>query len=219
MKSKSPAAVATAAPFQMPNLDGFDAEEFLGLTTTKPARIWNVVIGFDLGTSSRAAKTLVSGFTSEAALDRALAVSSDHAKGQDDTVGNVRSRATAVLSSAIVAVTLATTLGLFASKDNPSAAPLTDTAAWILFGISLSMLALMISVQWPHTWTFDAGTNYLRGVGSKVECQARELVMLEIGIDRNTRQLSRVFFALNLMFVLLAGAAVVVLLTLLGRIP
>lgn len=67
---------------------------------------------------------------------------------QDVTLGNLRNRATAILSSVAIASTFAGALGLF-SADKAKGHQLPTWAAWALLVIVLVIGFLSVAVLWP----------------------------------------------------------------------
>jgi hypothetical protein len=72
---------------------------------------------------------------------------------QDDTLGNLRNRATGLLSAVTIATTFSAGLGLF-SADATKGPTLPTWAQWTLLGLLLVTSGLSIAVMWPKTIAF-----------------------------------------------------------------
>jgi hypothetical protein len=72
---------------------------------------------------------------------------------QDATLGNLRNRATGLLSAVTIATTFSAGLGMF-SPDPTKGTPLSTWAQWTLLGLLLATAGLSIAVMWPKTVAF-----------------------------------------------------------------
>lgn len=118
----------------------------------------------------------------------ALEILKARAVAQDATVGNLRTRATGVLSVAALIVTFTSSVGLLANDTSHGGYRLHAAAAWTLVGL-LVLLALATSfVQLPMTWTLDPGTEVF-GDRTLLVGQRAALEELEIGVERNRLQI------------------------------
>jgi hypothetical protein len=107
----------------------------------------------------------------ELAYDAAIAA----LQQQDNTLGNLRNRATALLSAAAVATTFSAGIGLF-STDKSRGTPLPDWGQWSLLGLLLATAGLCIAVMWPVTMTFGADPRLILDRGSDDINQVRRYV-------------------------------------------
>jgi len=146
----------------------------------------------------------------------ALELNDSHASAQNETLGNVRTRAATVLSSAAVVVTFATSVGLLADGPTGGAsgggAQLSPMFAFALLGLVIAIGTLTLSTQWPLLWTFDSGTDVFGGKSNLLEVQRAAFIRLEVAIARNRHQLDRVLSAYRWSVALLGAQAAVVVL-------
>lgn len=148
------------------------------------------------------------------AVPTALAVNTAHAATQGDTLGNVRTRAATVLSSAALAVTFATSVGLISSDGRDGAVRFPPLIALLLLGLVIAIGALTFAIQKPVRWSFDSGTNIFGKKKNLLEGQRAALEKLEVDIARNEHLLSKVLRAYRASVALLGIEAAVVVLTL-----
>lgn len=167
---------------------------------------------FDLETATRAAEALAAAIPDEAVED-ALEVNKAHADAQNDTLGNVRTRAATVLSSAAVVVTFATSLGLLAGDPSEGGVRLNPFVAFALLGLVLGIGVLTLITQWPRTWSFNSGTDVFGSRPTRLEIQRAAFVRLEVAVARNDRQLDRVLSAYRCSIALLGIEAALVVLS------
>jgi hypothetical protein len=86
-------------------------------------------------------------------LELAYAAAIKALEQQDDTLGNLRNRATGLLSAVTIGTTFSAGLGLF-SADASRGTPLPTWAQWTLLGLLLATAGLSIAVMWPKTIAF-----------------------------------------------------------------
>jgi hypothetical protein len=96
----------------------------------------------------------------EMAYDAAVAAVAQ----QDVTLGNLRGRATGLLSAVTIGTTFAAGLGLF-SVDPTRGTPLPSWSKWTLLALVICVGGLCLAVMWPVTMCFgvDAGKVLARG--------------------------------------------------------
>lgn len=147
------------------------------------------------------------------AVPAALAVNQAHADAQNQTLGNVRTRAATVLSSAVLVVTFATSLGLLADDQSQDGIRLNPYIAFALLGLVLWIGVLTLVTQWPRRWSFNSGTDVFGTKASLLEIQRAAFVRLEVAVARNDRQLERVLSAYRWSIALLGIEAALVVLS------
>jgi hypothetical protein len=108
----------------------------------------------------------------ELAYDAAMAA----LQQQDGTLGNLRNRATALLSAAALATTFSAGVGLF-NSDESRGTPLPDWGQWSLLGLLLATATLCIAVMWPVTMTFGADPRLILDRGADDINQVRRYVI------------------------------------------
>lgn len=116
-------------------------------------------------------------------------------KMQDATLGNVRSRATQVLSTAALLTSISAGLGII-NVDAQRGEVLAPSGAWALLIVTVLIGALTTFVHWPiHGWIFGPSAAKIlteRSHRSDVD-HLREFVLLALveGIDSNDVALKR----------------------------
>ncbi len=166
---------------------------------------------FDEAKATAAAQALAAAIPDEA-IPAALDVDIAHADAQNQTLGNVRSRAATVLSSAAVVVTFAASVGLIANDSSADGVRFSPLVASALLGLVIAIGALTLATQWPITWTFDSGTDVFAGKSSLLDVQRAAFIRLEAAIARNSYQLDRVMGAYRWSVALLGVQAALVVL-------
>lgn len=136
------------------------------------------------------------------ALADVLGVLNAAAAAQDSTVGNIRGRAAAVVSSAAIVVALGTTLGLVKIGPSGTGVQLDPYAGTLLLLITLAIGVLTTLVQWPQAWVFSSGTNVYQNVPLEAG-QRAAITVLEWGLERNTFKIGRLLRLFNWSVVLL----------------
>jgi hypothetical protein len=164
---------------------------------------------FDEAKATAVAEALAAAIPDEA-IPAALDVDTAHANAQNDTLGNVRTRAATVLSSAAIVVTFATSVGLIAADSSGGGVHLSPLPAFALLGLVLAIGVLTLVTQWPVTWAFDSGTDVFGGKPGLLEIQRAAFIRLEVAIARNRRQLDRVLSAYRWSVALLGMQAALV---------
>lgn len=139
-----------------------------------------------------------------AGRNRALELAYDAAeallKGQDATLGNIRTRASNLLTVAALLTSFAAGLGLIRT-DPTKGATLPPWAAWLLLGALITMGILVLFVLWPvRVWHFGPDPKVIldRHLEGESESDIRRYVSGEmvggIGVNRKTLvQRQRVF--------------------------
>lgn len=145
------------------------------------------------------------------AVSAALAVNQAHADAQNQTLGNVRTRAATVLSSAAIVVTFATSLGLLGGSPQ-GAIRLHPGIAVALLLLVLVIGALTVVTQLPRRWSFNSGTDVFGTERSLLKIQRAAFIRLEVAVARNDSQLSRVLSAYRWSTALLGLEAALVIL-------
>lgn len=168
-------------------------------------------VPFDEKNATATAETLAAKIPDEA-VSAALEVNQAHADAQNQTLGNVRTRAATVLSSAAVVVTFATSVGLLANDPSDGGVRLNPVVAFSLLGLVLWIAVLTLFTQWPRTWSFNSGTDVFGTKPSLLAIQRAAFVRLEVAIARNDRQLARVLSAYRWSIALLGLEAALVVL-------
>lgn len=166
---------------------------------------------FDVTKATTAAAALGARIPDDA-VPAALAVNQAHADAQNQTLGNVRTRAATVLSSAVVVVTFATSLGLLAGDPSQAGLRLHPLVALALLGLVLWIGVLTLVTQWPRTWSFNSGTDVFGTEQSLLQIQRAAFVRLEVAVARNDHQLDRVLSAYRWSIALLGVEAALVVL-------
>ena len=136
---------------------------------------------------------------------------------QDGTLGNLRNRATALLSAATVAATFAGALGLF--SNDPSKGPeLPAWSQWVLLVLLVAVGSLCLAVMWPVTMAFGVDPRLAleraeqdNDLDSVRRYLIRELVA---GHGRNFEVLKRKFLLYRLAVLALTCESTVLLLAL-----
>lgn len=167
---------------------------------------------FDLAAATKTAEDLA-GRIPHKAVSAALDVNKEHASAQNQTLGNVRTRAATVLSTAVVVVTFATTLGVLTDDPSHGAVRSNPLFAFVLLGLVLAIGALTLVIQWPLTWTFTSGSDVFGTEKSLLTIQRAAFIRLEVAIARNDRQLSRVLAAFRWSIALLGLEAALVIIS------
>ncbi|MGI8667097.1 MAG: hypothetical protein ACR2N4_13885 [Jatrophihabitans sp.] len=169
---------------------------------------WFVRRGFDEQAARTAADTLVDSISDEL-VGEALKVACDRVASEDQTLGNIRTRASAVLSVAALAVTFASSVGLLANDPTHGGQRLSTTVEWTLVAI-LAVIGLTTSItQLPLDWTLGMGTDAFGNHASANDAHRAALKKLEFGVARNEAQLHRLFQLYTLSLVLLAVEVIV----------
>lgn len=81
---------------------------------------------------------------------------------QDVTLGNLRGRATGLLSAVTIGTTFAAGLGLF-SVDPTRGTPLPSWSKWTLFALVVCVGGLCLAVMWPVTMCFGVDPGKVLG--------------------------------------------------------
>ncbi|WP_405215967.1 hypothetical protein [Agrococcus sp. Ld7] len=149
---------------------------------------------FDVAASTATAEALAGRIPDEA-VPAALAVNQAHADAQNQTLGNVRTRAATVLSSAAVVVTFATSVGLLRNSASGDGVTLHPGIAVALLLIVVAIGALTVFTQLPRTWSFNSGSDVFGTESSLLQIQRAAFILLEVAIARNDRQLGKVLSA------------------------
>jgi hypothetical protein len=166
---------------------------------------------FDEAGATAAAQTLIASIPDEA-VPAALEVNQAHANAQNQTLGNVRTRAATVLSSAAVVVTFATSVGLIANDPSHGGVRLNPFVGFALVAMVIAIGVLTLATQWPLKWAFNSGTDVFGGKASLLEIQRAAFVRMEVAVARNNSQLSRVLTAYRWSVALLGLEAALVVL-------
>ena len=136
---------------------------------------------------------------------------------QDDTLGNLRNRATGLLSAVTIATTFSAGLGLF-SPDASKGTPLPTWARWALLGLLLATAGLSIAVMWPKTIAFGVDPRLMLARHETVKDLdgIRRYVIDEAvkGQVRNQKVLKKEFRLYKYAVIALAAEASVLLLAL-----
>lgn len=131
----------------------------------------------------------------DAGLVLAYEAACDLLKMQDATLGNVRSRATQVLSTAALLTSISAGLGII-NLDAKRGEVLPPGGAWALLTVTVLIGALTTYVHWPiHGWIFGPSAAKIlaeRTHRSDID-HLREFVLLALikGIDDNDDALTR----------------------------
>jgi hypothetical protein len=131
----------------------------------------------------------------DSGLELAYSAACEILKIQDQTLANVRSRATQVLSTAALLTSIAAGVGLI-NLDPKNGATLSSAGAWSILVVMLLVGVLVIYVQWPaRGWSFGPSPVKImerRKTTPGVD-DLREYVVdaLIKGIDSNDRVLRR----------------------------
>lgn len=128
-------------------------------------------------------------------LELAYSAACDVLKIQDQTLANVRSRATQILSTSALLTSIAAGVGLI-NLDPTKGETLSVTGAWSILVVTLAIGVLVIYVQWPaRGWSFGpspvkilARRKATPGIDDLREYVVDALVQ---GIDTNDRALKR----------------------------
>jgi hypothetical protein len=143
-------------------------------------------------------------------LDEVLSVLRTKVAAQDSTIGNIRSRAAGILSTAALVVALGTGVGAFTFSGTGAGVHLDGYAGGTLLAIAIAIGVLTSLIQRPRTWIFDAGTDVYGG--ETVQAAKRKVFLtLECGVVRNTAYFDRLFSLFNASVILLGAEVVVIL--------
>ena len=150
-------------------------------------------------------------------LELAYAAALKAVELQDGTLGNVRNRATGLLSAVTVATTFGAALGLF-SNDPAKGPELPAWSKWALFVLLVAVGSLCLGVMWPATMAFgvDAGLVIKRAeqdndIGVVHQYLIGELIA---GHARNFKVLERKLLLYRLAVMALTAETAVLLLAL-----
>lgn len=129
---------------------------------------------------------------------------------QDNTLGNVRGRAAAVLSTAALVVALGTGLGAIRFSAEGSGVQLDGYAAAVLLLLAIAIGVLTTIVQWPRQWIGGSGSDVYM---SKLPVDARRaaIITMEQGVARNSVLLTQLFQLFCASAILLGVEVVVIL--------
>lgn len=148
---------------------------------------------FDEEQATATAKALAARIPDEA-VPAALAVNQAHADAQNQTLGNVRTRAGTVLSSAAVVVTFATSVGLLRGSSGDEVRLHPGIAVALLL-VVLAIGALTVVTQLPRRWSFNSGTDVFGTEPSLLKIQRAAFIRLEVAVARNDGELNTVLSA------------------------
>lgn len=143
-------------------------------------------------------------------LPELLATMHVDAANQDATVGNIRSRAAGILSTAALVVALGTTLGAIKIGSNGTGVQLDWVATTVLLLTAFAIGVLTTLIQWPRLWVFSSGTNVYADVEPDTARRAA-IATLEQGIARNTYNIAKLLRLFTASFILLGLEVAVIL--------
>ncbi len=131
---------------------------------------------------------------SDVRITLAYDAAKDVLQSQDVTLGNVRTRASTVLTVAALLTSFAAGLGLI-NVDSRNGAVFPAGGAWVLLGVLVAMAALVLYVLWPvDRWHFGpdpAKIVELRSTGTtEVEIRESEVTAMIAGIGSNARHIA-----------------------------
>lgn len=150
------------------------------------------------------APTFAANIPSDAIAD-ALSVGVARAAAQNQTLGNLRTRTAALLPTAAISVTFATSVGLLANDTTHGGSRMPQPVADALLVLVILIGVVTFVVQWPTHWDFDSGTDVYTYKGSRESAIRAAINQLETVVARNSKRLRALFVWFEIGVALLAA--------------